>query len=1697
MAEPSRRATFVAILFFSLVILVPFSSISFQSDSLNQSSESRIKSTLVGDTEIVEIDNYPNGFSDDFRLSIPNGDALDLLEFDLMPKVDLSFDSHEWNSISDWTSSSSDYENVDYNLTGLRINSPPPTWDFESSNHGWNLDANGGWAWGVDSAGAHGGSKAIYTYSGQYPNQMSTTYYATSPSVDCSSCSGGWNVNFWKQLGVESSSWDHAYFQVKGVNGWVTIWENSGYVSDSTYIFQSYRVDSYIAGNSDFRIRFGLGPTDFSVTYDGWNIDDISITPVSGSGLGAAKVEGSGDANWTSPEIGEGKYHNVRTGPYGFLNILAETPIDTGIDWSIIDANSQIPILGYENRKEFFADLGRIDWEKHSSIKIKVHLWSDAAESPELKSIILGNVWNFGFNKEPTELGWNGNVNLVNGKYEGNGDLIMPDVHSIRPILSMEIDVSVSGVGQLQVSYGFGNWTNVSNSDIIVFDKPSKYVQLRWLSDSGTWVFDSIELQFNTGLLPLSPSIDIGKDGKDEWNLSRSEIGFWGSQDRWSDGSISQLITLSSGSPKYVDFWIPSNLVGGFCMDLTPESNEIVELNLDLRVGSQVISDIEISNHFGIFRFCLNETEVQNLNENTSLNSAVWSTIGQSFISAKIKMTGVAQRVQISALDIPYDPIIEFRESYDSSLIKIINNFLPDSIVSTGSYLIPIPIYSDVKSSFLVNLIDQHSTSGLITEGSVLVNSTLPLVSSEIWMDLESRHSVSFGTIKSIEYDIISKFNEINMVFDVDGMDSFISGNSELIEFDNDIFHYDEQNNENISKLRFRTSPFWDDDYDLQIQIRLIRTDGFKSIPEKIFIGSNSAKSIENDVEIKSWSILNDLGDEIPENMPYLKSGSNISINVELGFENFSSTEYFPKSGDLEVFVLENGYEIGRSDLLTDGKVNFVRSIPFGPGNLTYEVKLNTTNSQQDATKILVNRTFTADSLAPQLISSTINRYDHRSPSSNQILAFEVFDRPVLPENLKINLWRDWIDDFNNDGLPSLDEYWSNNMFSPANLSSSSGTYTYVLDDSNAPIGSFVYGYVTGSDSAGNLLVGGGGGELGEELFIYQVRKDSLPQILTENISWQNSGLMWINPGVQYDLSLPFNELNGISDVELVIFNLAEQNGVSDLSIIWNNTDSSCKSNGDYLDIISCNIYSRSSQFGPFNSELEFKISFKFKWTYDAEESLVHEPSIEIKERSGYSSMVTLPQLRWRYSNQIIIESETLEFNSERGTKIGNSVYVLPNSLLSLDGIISFSRTGNPVLTRMNVEIGIGFTKENNFTNNGEFNFELTSPLAPGNYPLSLDIIETNFGIFDNNNLAAIWIVVDNQAPIIDQISSPRSEISLSREEISELLIDLSIKETIMLLDETVKIHWSISEVGESASDFLIADVIEPLNIGEPIGGRYSVSLKLSLIDAMDSLSPDKEYNFNIWVEGIDAAGNIISVDENSESSPLESWIILPYQPMLVLSDITYSKYGGINLDDPIKVVISVENVGNSNAETNLTILVKNSKGESVIAREPINVETGSRSSIAIDWAPGVIGTQWIEVRWNDQYLGEGSLISVNEVENTIFSSIESSGPVFATVFVLLVIIITVLFIVFNSDDEYYEDFEDFSEEDEFVDSNNIISKQIPPLPQNNNLMPNLSPEKITNQNNVRQWTDEKGYTWRIEGDSPAKWWDGNSWKEV
>jgi hypothetical protein len=152
-------------------------------------------------------------------------------------------------------------------------------------NPGWSVQ--GQWAFGRPTGGGssnrdptsgHTGLNVYgYNLNGDYTNNM-PVYYLTTTPLDLTGVTQT-ELRFWRWLGVESATYDHANVQISN-NGstWYTIWEHTGgSVSDSAWSQRIHDISQWADNQPTVWIRWGMGPTDSSVTYPGWNIDDIEI----------------------------------------------------------------------------------------------------------------------------------------------------------------------------------------------------------------------------------------------------------------------------------------------------------------------------------------------------------------------------------------------------------------------------------------------------------------------------------------------------------------------------------------------------------------------------------------------------------------------------------------------------------------------------------------------------------------------------------------------------------------------------------------------------------------------------------------------------------------------------------------------------------------------------------------------------------------------------------------------------------------------------------------------------------------------------------------------------------------------------------------------------------------------------------------------------------------------------------------------------------------------------------------------------------------------------------------------------------------------------------------------------------------------------------------------------------------------------
>ncbi|MDF7824664.1 S8 family serine peptidase [Pontiellaceae bacterium B12227] len=158
-----------------------------------------------------------------------------------------------------------------------------PGWMMET---GWEFGVpQGGGSFGGDPLSGHTGANVLgYNLNGDYSNNVSE-YWLTSSPIDCS---GHTNVQlrFWRWLGIESSRYDHASIEVSN-DGliWHSVWTHTGgSFSESSWNEVVYDISAIADDASSVWVRWGMGTTDGSVTYPGWNIDDVTIEgePLSG-----------------------------------------------------------------------------------------------------------------------------------------------------------------------------------------------------------------------------------------------------------------------------------------------------------------------------------------------------------------------------------------------------------------------------------------------------------------------------------------------------------------------------------------------------------------------------------------------------------------------------------------------------------------------------------------------------------------------------------------------------------------------------------------------------------------------------------------------------------------------------------------------------------------------------------------------------------------------------------------------------------------------------------------------------------------------------------------------------------------------------------------------------------------------------------------------------------------------------------------------------------------------------------------------------------------------------------------------------------------------------------------------------------------------------------------------------------------------
>jgi len=154
---------------------------------------------------------------------------------------------------------------------------------------GWTLDGSE-WQWGQPTGGGDSpfsypdpvsgftSSNVIgYNLSGAYANKMSSTEWATTPTIDCRGTDVV-KLAFYRWLNVDNANKDQAPIEISNDgSNWSQLWINSSAVTDSSWQRQEFDISVYAADQPTVYVRWGMGPTNTNKPFSGWNIDDVSV----------------------------------------------------------------------------------------------------------------------------------------------------------------------------------------------------------------------------------------------------------------------------------------------------------------------------------------------------------------------------------------------------------------------------------------------------------------------------------------------------------------------------------------------------------------------------------------------------------------------------------------------------------------------------------------------------------------------------------------------------------------------------------------------------------------------------------------------------------------------------------------------------------------------------------------------------------------------------------------------------------------------------------------------------------------------------------------------------------------------------------------------------------------------------------------------------------------------------------------------------------------------------------------------------------------------------------------------------------------------------------------------------------------------------------------------------------------------------
>ena len=1602
-ARPATVALGLVLLF--VLSLVPVTN---DHPSVFENGEVFNKSTPLGQTEKLTIGSWPDGANQRVEVTVPDGHSIKSLDVDLAAATLTGSMASVLTDAGDFDGNAV-YDGMDVNKTSLQILPKDWKYDFELNTWPpeWSRSGTSNWAIQVDSR-LQGSQLAK---AGTISHNQESSMTLDVSQIPAATGSFRYSVS-------SEGSFDYLLFCID--NTACTRYSGSTYRWSGT-VNNAVQAFTIPASAQTLTWKYTKDGSVNSGSDTAW-VDDITITPSGGSG--------NGEGNWTSEVFGPSLLGRGENMMHGLLHMDALVYPGSVFEWQILDASTNLPVPGFQRLTSTWVDLGMIDADQYPLLKFKVHMKEAAGGgSSEIRSWSLNGHVNKGFDSDPTDEGWTiQGGNWANGAITSSGTVLSQQYHVRSGFSVIEVDSAHSGGGQLQFSTDAGqSWTGLSATDRISLSMPAHMFQLRMINATGggTFTWDAVDFELVRTSLPDGLRFDVGLDGANEWSMDRDGDGVFGVQNTLVTDELWVNRTVAPANTASLEVAVPTQGVHAFSFAVAAPSGTLSSPFMAMAVNGQDILSRTLSNIGDLLVVSLDDSELTSLNNALSqaANNHGPSGLPMATVEVRIGSSLSSGDLLFGGVFAPYEADISLEMNAGHPLVMGLNHALSSVIPKSGQRSVNLPVRLDTTGSVYFTLNDVQSQASVRAVELEVHNVTDTFVPGVDWV--ESVGTFDFSPIGitdalthatqsgwNVELHLSSSQQQSKLSCPVASLPITSTSLAACTASGTALLWFDDGTAGSISVVgsgefiefrhHFRFPDGWDDESSATLSVSLISTAGPLLPVSKVF-GLGHDQGVENDIEIKSWSVLSNDGIRSDVDFPYLRGGEVVHLEVVLGFE--STNEGVPRSGQALVRFLVDGNEYATTTVLDEGVALFPYTVPLGRPSLDLGIEVVPLRGQDVVSALPSTQTFLFDNVPPTLVDRSIERFDSRDIAPRTPIVFTVADRPHLPTHADVYLWHSWSDDQNGNGVLDASEVQKTHLELPENLSTLMGEYSLTVDSSAAEQGDYFVGWVEVADSAGHLMEGGG--SLAEPMFHVQLNANGAPSLGASSLGWPG-GLEspWLHPHEWYEIRVPVWEQNGIFDLAEIELQLAA-NTLNPAVIQWNQSTDVCTSLDPYVEIESCELVPAEAD-DLFSRNGEYVVNFSIEWGYDPDTSVERIPEISLIDQSGQSNRFMLEPLNWRFSGELSIDEDSIRISLPGEDDDSLGYWIQPRTTFEVHGDVVWYRTGTLPSQTLEVELTLG---ENNLEAqvvNGSFSGSLLAPLVDGTYGMYGDLRDApNGAVYRGEGSAFVWFIVDNEAPRVAAVDRPGFNTMLSEEEWEGLQFELRLDENARLDPDSLQLHWSLNEAGLGLNSYVFDNGSVPLEIlgertnGESIPVRCSLDLDTLMLPAFRT----KAVELRIWVSGSDEAGLTIDAVFNDIDAPLRVWNLEQRVPVYAISDIELKPSSDLHQGDLVDVSALITNSGLADGQANLVLeQVESSGARTRLDARVVDVQAGGQVIYQYLWKPGRDGSQWLELSIVNGPNSQSKTVLVEEPRaDGVLGTISSVNPALLTVVGLLV----------------------------------------------------------------------------------------------